>query len=395
MKVLISHNHYQTGSVSGEDVAFENESTELSKHIEVVKYEEFNDDLDIASSRQKLGVAANAVWSRRSYKKMRNALATHRPDIAHFHNTFPQISPSAYQACQDAGVPVIQTIHNYRFVCPNGLLLRNMRPCELCLHGSLVNAVLHKCYRGSALASMVQVATIQLGRLNGTYANKIDRYIVLSEFVSQKLNHGGIPRSKIVIKPNFVTHQPSDTLDDNGYALFVGRLSAEKGVEILLDAWSSIEYPLVVVGDGALKPQLEAAVLERGLNVQFKGAQTKTQVHVFLAGARMLLLPSICFEGAFPLVAIEAFAHGVPVVGSDIGCIEDGIDHGATGLLFEAGSAQGLRNAVTELLNDSDLRARLSTNCREEFTRLYSVERNIEQLLAIYTKVLDTATTAG
>src|ERR1700678_1623623 len=200
MKVLIVHNKYRTSAPSGEDVAVGNERRMLEdRGVEVVAFERCNDDLDDSTVTAKTSMAINTIWSQRSRSELRNVLRLTRPDVVHVHNTFSMLSPSVYGACKAEGVPVVQTLHNFRFFCPAALFLRDGKPCEECVDRTLLQSVRHRCYRGSAGATATLAAMLGLHRAIGTYANAIDRYIALTEFGRGKAIKGGIAEHKLVV----------------------------------------------------------------------------------------------------------------------------------------------------------------------------------------------------
>ena len=262
MRILLAHNFYRTSAPSGEDVVFRNEHDLLERHgIEVIPYVVHNDNLDDRGLLRKIRIAAKTVWSGQSSESLRKLIASSRPDLVHFHNTFPQISPSAYAACRRAGVPVVQTLHNYRLICPGALLLRDGVPCESCVGSTLLHAVRHRCYRGSLPATATLAAMLAVNRRLGSYTDNVDRYIALTEFAASRLRAGGLPGERISVKPNFLPDDPQPGRGGGGYAVFVGRLSSEKGLHTLLRAWRHLpNLPLKILGDGPLRSQLEQQV---------------------------------------------------------------------------------------------------------------------------------------
>src|SRR3984957_4653907 len=177
MKVLLVHNRYRTSAPSGEDSAVRNEQRMLEKRgVSVVAFDRCNDDIDRSSAAARAAAAANTIWSRRSRREMLAAVRRVRPDIVHVHNTFAMLSPSVYGACRAEGVPVVQTLHNFRFFCPAALFLRDGKPCEECLGGSLLHSVRHRCYRSSVAGSATLAAMLSLHRTIGTYSRDIQQY---------------------------------------------------------------------------------------------------------------------------------------------------------------------------------------------------------------------------
>ena len=263
------------------------------------------------------------------------------PDVVHFHNTFPLISPAAYYAVQREGVPVVQTLHNFRLLCPGATLFRDGAVCEECIEQrSFRPAMAHKCYRGSRPATATVAAMLTVHQVVRTWQRKVDLYIAVSEFARRKFVAGGVPASRIVVKPNFVWPDPGVGAGSGGYALFVGRLSAEKGISVLAEAWRELgEIPLVVAGDGPL------AGTEWPEGVSWVGRQTREKVLELMRDARVLIVPSECYENG-PLTVLEAFACGLPVIASDLGSMAEAVDHERTGWLFQPGDAADLARKV-------------------------------------------------
>ncbi|SLM49618.1 Glycosyl transferase group 1 [Nitrospira japonica] len=385
MKVLVAHNHYRSSAPSGEDQVFQNEVTLLRRHgIDVTIFERFNDDIDDSSLAGRLRVAHETAWSDRSYQDLEWVLRKSRPDVVHFHNTFPIISPSAYAACRDNGVPVVQTLHNFRLICPGGLLLRNGTPCEKCIGGGLFSALRHRCYRGSLPATGALVWMLLFNRWRDTYGSLVNRYIALTEFAAGRLIAGGLPRERVAIKPNFVSdiHVPGD--GQGGFAVYVGRLSQEKGVHTLLSAWKTVQgVPLRVLGDGPLRKSLEEYVSRENLPIQFLGFCNRRTVIDTVSRAAFQIVPSEWYEG-FPMVIADAYALGTPIIASRIGSLEEIVEEGVTGTRFEAGNAADLAAKVQALWHDHSHRATLRQGARHAYESKFSAERNFEMLIAVY-----------
>ena len=389
MKVLLVHNRYRTSAPSGEDIAVGNERRMLEKHgIEVVALDRCNDDIHDASLTSRAANALNTIWSQRSRSELRGILRKERPDIVHVHNTFAILSPSVYGACSAEGVPVVQTLHNFRFFCPGALLLRGGKPCEDCLEKGLMQSVRHRCYRGSLAATATIAAMLALHRLIGTYDRDINRYIILTRFNRGKAIKGGVAEGKIVVKPNFLPDPPAAGVGDGDYVIYVGRLLEGKGVETLVRAWRRLSHlKLKIVGDGALRPELEAMAVREGLNVEFTGRQERAVVMHAIAKAKVLIIPSEWYEG-FPMVIAESFACGTPVLASRIGSMEELIDEGKTGRKFTAGDPDDLAKQLQSMLKDSETLGRMREKSREYFETHLTEERNYTQLMRIYSDVL-------
>ena len=366
MKILLAHNYYRSSAPSGEDSAYRNERRLLERHFTVIPYERFNDDIDESTLVKRVKLALAGAWSRRTYDELSELIKKNRPDVAHFHNTFPLITPSAYAACRDAGVPVVQTLHNFRMVCPQAMLLRNGRPCELCLHGSILNALRYRCYRDSFPATLAQVWTLAYNRDHGSYRHLVNRFMALTSFTAEKFINAGFSRKRIVVVPNTLIDLPLAGAGAGGYALFVGRLSPEKGLGVLLEAWNDSDLPLKIVGDGPLRSELEAIVRTRSLKVEFTGKLERDDVQRIVRDALLQVVPSECYE-TFSMVLLEAMACGTPVVASRIGSLDEMVLDGITGIKFEPGNAGELAAAVKDLISEPERLASMRLSSRDHF----------------------------
>ena len=382
MKILVAHNGYRLRAGEDEVFAAECELLESGGH-EVVRFERDNADAGA------LAAATSAVWAARSRRDIARVLAAERPDVAHFHNTFPLLSPSVYYACRKAGVPVVQTLHNYRLLCPSAVLYRDGHVCEDCLGRALPwPGVLHRCYRGSAAASATVASMLAVHRALDTWTRTVDAFVALSAFARDKFIAGGLPAERIVVKPNFLATLPPGRSGDGDYVLFAGRLTAEKGVSTLLDAWEGLDVPLVIAGTGPLEHEVARRVAAWNRDdVRFVGWRPRAEIFELLAGARAAVFPSRWYEG-FGMSLLETFASGVPVVASRIGAVAEIVGDGENGVLFAAGDPTDLAAKVTALWNDPATARRLGATARREVEQRYGAERNLEQLTRIYASVL-------
>lgn len=385
MRILLAHDHYRSNAPSGEDAVFRNERALLEQNQnEVISFERFNDDIDDSELSKRVRLALEGAWSKPTYKELSDLVRRTRPDLAHFHNTFPLISPSAYAACQDNGVPVVQTLHNYRLVCAGALLTRNGHPCEDCVGTSLLPALRHRCYRGSLPATGAVVWMLASNRWRGVYSRMVNRYIALTRFAASKLIAGGLPSGRMEVKPNFLPDAPPIGRGDGKYSIYVGRLSEEKGVRTLLDAWRQVDgLPLKILGDGPLRGELEEQARRNALPVEFMGFRPRGEVLDMVAAAEIQIVPSEWYEG-FPMAVLEAYSCGTPVLASRIGSMDEIVVEGESGSKFEPGNAADLANRLNLLrANPSRLRAmRVAT--RALFEERYTAERNYSRLLDIY-----------
>jgi glycosyltransferase involved in cell wall biosynthesis len=386
MRILVIHNRYQIRG--GEDECYEAEVSLLrEKGHEVEVYEANNDRV---AELGKLRLAADTVWSKEAYQAVEHQLQKQRPDVVHVQNFFPLISPSVYYAAKSQGVPVVQTLHNYRLLCPNALFFRDGKVCEDCL-GQIIPypGVMHGCYRENKVATAGVATMLSVHRAMNTWNTTVNSYITLTEFARQKFIAGGIPAEKIVVKPNFVRPEPEPGSGSGGYALFVGRLSVEKGLDTLLAAWEHLDnqIPLKIVGDGPLADQVVAATKRLPL-IEWLGRKPMAQVHELMGEAKFLIFPSKWYE-TFGRVAIEAFAKGTPVIAANIGAIAELVDSGRTGLHFCPGDATDLADKVKWVLANPEKLAQMRLQARSEFEAKYTADKNYQKLMEIYTFGVD------
>lgn len=377
-RVLFAHNAYQ--HKGGEDSVVTEEIALLeSRGHQVDIFSRHNDDIAAFSS---LAVASQTLWSSRTMHDLAARVDSFRPDIIHVHNTFPLISPSLYWAAERAGVPVVQTLHNFRLLCLNALFLRNGQVCEDCLGHLPWRGVRHACYRGSAAASAALAGMLMLHRGLGTYRNKVARYIALNEFCRSKFIEGGLPAERVVVKPNFVDFDAPESVPRAGF-LFVGRLSVEKGVATLARAMTLLpDARLRVAGDGP-----EAAVLGDVTGVTRLGSLPGDAVRQEMNHAAALVVPSICYEN-FPRTMAEAFACSLPVIASRIGALEDIVRDGETGLLFDPGNPHDLADRMAWAQAHPEEMATMGRNARAQYEAEFSGEVNYRCLMEIYDGVL-------
>ena len=382
MRILLVHNRYRIRG--GEDEVSEMEAALLRSHRhELIELIEDNQRITSLAS---LRMGFSTVWNRESYRHLRRLIREWRPDIVHIHNFFPLISPAAHYAASVEGIPTVQTLHNYRLLCPNALFLRNGRPCEDCL-GKFVPwpGVVHACYRGNRAASGTVALMLIVHRALGTWNKAVSLYIALTDFARQKFIDGGMPAGKIVVKPNFIYPSPDPGEGHGCYALFVGRLFPEKGLDTLLAAWEQLggRVPLKIVGDGPLARK----VVEFGTrlpDLKWLGRRDLKEVYALMSQARFLILPSIWYEGGLPRTVIEAFAMGRPVIASDLGSMSTLVEHGRTGLHFTPGAPDDLATRVAWAWNHPQDMMEMGQEARREYEAKYTAERNYELLMEIY-----------
>jgi glycosyltransferase involved in cell wall biosynthesis len=390
LKLMQVHNFYQ--KPGGEDRVFAAECDLLESHgQQVMRYTVHNEAVAL---HRKLDLGRKTLWNQTCYRELRRLFQREMPNLVHVHNTLPLISPAIYHAAQASTIPICLTLHNYRPLCPNALFFRNDKVCEDCMGRFLaLPGIRHACYRGSRPATMVVSLMNSFHRLMGTWKNKIDVYIALSEFSKQKYIQAGFPKKKIVVKPNFVESTSCLLCHEGGKkrdgALFVGRLSQEKGVETLLKAYKLIEnsMPLKIVGDGPLAPVVQKTDSDT-YGISWLGQRPIQEVYELMAKAAVLIFPSEWYE-TFGRVAMEAFAQGTPVIASRIGACSEIVNHGRTGLHFEPGNAQDLADKIIWANEHPDELALMGRNARDEYEAKFAPERNYTILMDIYGQTIE------
>jgi glycosyltransferase involved in cell wall biosynthesis len=395
MKILVAHNRYQ--QASGEDAVVAEEVRMLQQRGHSVhRYTVDNDG--ITGAWQQAAAAARSFYSLPVSREISNLLASFRPEILHVHNFFPTISPAIYFVAGRYRVPVVQTLHNYRLLCASAMLFRDGRPCEDCLVGrSFLPGVMHACYRGSRVGSAIVGASASVHSAMGTWKNRIDRYIALTQFAAQKLGSYRVPVEKIRIKPNFVPDHGCGQ-GQGSFALFVGRLSTEKGLETIIaaDRRGHLPLPVHMAGDGPLFAEVERACARPGSRLVYLGRLSRSQVVEQMKSATVLLVPSLWYEG-FPMVMVEALSLGLPIIASRIGGLPEIVHDGHSGLLFEPGDPSALLQALGSFVSDTNRIDAMRQASRRLFDLHYTEQKNYEILIGIYNELLDsrssTATT--
>ena len=380
MKILITHNFYQVAG--GEDAVMQNEIDLLESNGKtVIKHTVDNAQID--SLFDKIATMLNVPFSYAQYSKMLMVLNTEKPDVVHVHNYFPLFSPSIFYACKKAKVPVVHTLHNYRAVCPTALLMHEGKINEQCIKGHSWWSVSKRVYRQSLIGSFALASMVEMHKFLGTWQNKVDRYISLTDFSRNKYIEAGWPANKVVVKPNFIDdpfEQKRQIDKKGGYALYVGRLSEEKGIDVLFDAWVNCEYPIKVIGDGVTNRIVSDVV-------ELCGKKSKKEVLSLIQSSQFVVVPSICYEG-FPMAIAEAFACGTPVVCSRLGSMEEIVADGLTGLHFEAGNADDLAEKIQWMIDHPLESSQMGKNARQQYLEKYSPEKNYKMLMVIYQQAI-------
>lgn len=382
MRILIVHEYYR--QPGGEDAAVAAEVDLLREAgIEVALFAEDNHRIGRASP----ALAIRALWSLEGRRRVAAEIERFRPDIMHVHNSFPLLSASIYGAAQHRHVAVMQTLHNFRLLCPNALLLRKGRHCEECV-GRIVKwpGVLHACYRDSRAASAVVAGIGAVHRLTAIRNRSVDRYLALTPFSARLFIAGGMPAGRLAVCPPVIREPapdiPSPQARQGG--LFVGRLSPEKGVESLLKAWEGVPHPLTIIGDGPLADGLRQGA---PAHVRFLGRQPPEIVSQHMRQAALLMFPSLCYEN-FPLAVAEAMAHGLPVLAASGGSVEETLEDGLTGAFAPPGDDAAWRGRLLELLAGPDRLAAMGEAGRIVFRQRYGRQAALSRRRALYGELL-------
>ncbi|GAB5534314.1 MAG: glycosyltransferase [Rubricoccaceae bacterium] len=390
LRVLLVHNYYQLPG--GEDQVFEAEEAILKANGHDVGRLTVSNDTVADLSR--LGLAKTTVWSRAGHDAVEAAARDHRADVVHFHNTLPLISPAGYYGARSAGAAVIQTLHNFRLICPGALLYRDGAPCEICVGKTFAApGVRHGCYRGSRSATMAVASMTAAHRVAGTWQRAVDRYIAITVFARDKFIAGGLPVDRIAVKANPMSVDPGMGEGNGDFALFVGRLDAGKGVSTVLKAWQDCAAlpPLVIVGDGPEAPLVQEAVDRMGADrIRWKGWLQSPDVLALMRRARAFVFASHLYEGGTPMTLVEAFASGLPVAATDRGAAQALVRDGIEGVRFTPQDPQALAAAVHEILRDPTAYQAMRNAARAAFEQTYAPEPNYAVLARIYSEALAT-----
>ena len=384
--VLMAHNYYQVPG--GEDTVFHNEVNMLEKNgHKVIKYTRHNDEIkDGVLSKLKLGI--DTIFSFKTYKEVKKLIDENEIDIVHVQNTLPLISPSIYYAARAMNVPVVQTIHNFRLLCPGATFTRNSEICEDCISKGLGQSLKHKCYRGSLAQTFIMYVMLKFHRIIGTY-DKIN-YITLTEFNKKKLLNLVKVESKIYVKPNFVEkrEQSERILDD--YFVYIGRLDEIKGINFLIEAWKDIDenIELYVIGTGPEKEKIKKFIEKNNIkNVKMLGFMQRNKIFDIIQKSRAVVVPSNWNE-PFGMVIIEAFSKGVPIIASKIGSIPYIVDHNVNGILVDPGDKLKLKESINNIFYDNKLNKALGKNAYNKFNEYYTDIVNYNRLIEIYEELV-------
>ena len=380
--VLVIHNRYQ--QAGGEDAVVHAEIALLRQHgHRVTEFSRDNAVLANCGPARKASLFLSTTWNHRVYEELRRLIRSERPAVAHCHNLVPLISPAAYYACRAEGVPVVQTLHNFRLRCPAGTMFRGGTACREC-HGGVGRAVALGCYRGSRVQTAAMALMLKAHRRAGTFERMVDLYSAPSEFCAQRMAGNDISRDKIVVRPNFLLRDPGARHASQNFALFVGRLCEEKGVRQIIRAWRSLPHiPLVVVGEGPLRDEVQRTAPK---NVIFWGDLPPAETLLRMKAARFLVFPSLGYE-TFGMAVLEAGACGVATVGSRLGAIPELVQEGRTGLLFDPHNGEELVAKVEWAWSHPVSMNEIGAAARRLYLHHFTAEKAYEGLTALYESV--------
>lgn len=384
MKILLIHNRYQHRG--GEDVTFETERDLLAAQGNEVRTVVF-DNKDIRGVTGSINAAMGMIYNREARKRVVAAIDEFQPDVIHVHNFFYVASPSVLYAAHSRNVPVVVTIHNYRLICSGSLLMRDGVPCEVCTQSVFPLAgVRYKCHRESAVQTAHLTLVTGVHKLMNTWKTKVDRFVAITEFARLKLVNSSLKLDpkKVVVKWHSAPDPGVSGPERGSSFLFVGRLSPEKGIALLLEAFRDQPHQLEILGDGPLKHLVEDAARGSG-NIRYLGFAEKPVILEKMKRSKALIFPSTWYEG-LPFTLIEAMSTGTPVIISNLGNLTEIITDGYNGLHFKAGDAADLRKTVAQFAAGSyDI---LYQNARTTYQERYTPERNYENLINLYNEVI-------
>ena len=391
LRVLVVHNRYRSETPSGEDRVVDDEVELLAAAgHDVELFERRSDDIAGMSLPERAMVPVLVPWNPRARADLRARLNAARPDVVHVHCTFPLLSPSVVSACTDTGVPAVATLHNYQQICPTGTLYRDGGACTDCVGRLPFAAVRHGCYRNSRAASIPMALNLAVNRRR--WWSGVERFFCISEAQRRVLVGAGMPADKLVVKHHGVTDSVDRRSGPGEHVLFVGRISVEKGVRMLMQAWDRVTasgglgVPLLLAGSGPLDDEVRRWAGDRA-DVRLLGLQSAAECRRLAARSTAVVVPSTWME-AFGLVAVEAMAAGVPVVAAGHGALVELVADGETGLLHRPGDAGSLAEALRAVAADPDRNARLGRAARRRYEAMFSPAAGLDALLAGYRGVL-------
>ncbi|MFC1782573.1 glycosyltransferase family 4 protein [Planctomycetota bacterium] len=335
---------------------------------------------------RKAKIFIQAPWSKKGYQTIKDEIIRFRPDIMHVYNYWVMLSPSIFCAAKELNITTVLRLPNYRLACPGGMLMRNTNVCKLCIGKNPWRVIWYRCYRNSLLGSIARYRMHKKCEKKYVWQNDVDAYIAISEFGKNIFLSAGLPENKLYVKPNFM----ADPLDgqiptqQKQMAIFVGRLSPEKGLKTLIHAWQKIDFPLLIVGDGTQLNELKTFAPP---NVRFIGQKSHAECLNLISKSKFMIFPSECYEG-FGLSLLEAMAHGKAVIASGLGPRRELVDNGTTGLLYKAGDVDDLRKNALVFINNPQLCFKMGKSARLRYLEKYTPEINYKQLMLIYEQAI-------
>jgi len=388
MRVLLVHGAYQ--QFGGEDSVVRAERELLERHgDEVLLYSRHNDETKSFNIFQKATFFPQTVYSHKTSGEISDVVHSFRPDVAFVHNIYPLLSPSVYHKLHALGVPTVQVLHNFRPFCPNGLYYTQGQICEACKGGNYLNAVRKRCYKDSYALSGLYALTLGSNRLAGM-VDKVAGFICLTEFFKIKMQEAGVPDSKLFVRPNFVYAPPlTENRDDAGkYAIYMGRLSPEKGCWTLIHAFEQLpQVPLKILGTGPIEQKLKDYVSSKGIgNIEFLGFKSGEEKWQVLRNSLCLVVPSEWYEN-FPVTVLEAFTAAKPVVAARMGGLPYIVEDGQSGLLFDSGKVEHLAKQIQRLADDPAGAVRMGERARHLSETKYGPEQGYSNLMNIFSQV--------
>jgi glycosyltransferase involved in cell wall biosynthesis len=387
MKILLAHNYYQQRG--GEDSVFEAEADLLQQSGHEVKCLVFHNQ-SIQSWGSRLGAAVGCIFNVRAFFRTLKAIQQFSPDVLHVHNLFPLASPSILVAAKLLRVPVVMTVHNYRMICANAVLYRDNEVCQRCIHQTWpLDAVRFACYQNSKLRTAALVLMQSIHKILGTWHHCVSRYIALSQYEKNMLvcSSVALKAEAVEVKPNFaIPPNHNGNSEESAYFLFIGRLSEEKGISSLLEAFINTNLPLKIIGTGPLE-SFAREKIAASPNIELLGFLDKQQIYEYLRKSIALIFPSVLPE-TFGLSIVEAFSAKVPVITTNIGGPAEIVQDGVNGLQVAPETPFDLQTAARKLFENSTLREELAINAYQTYITRYSAPSNYQQLIGIYQDVL-------
>ncbi|WP_426418673.1 glycosyltransferase family 4 protein [Bradyrhizobium genosp. A] len=387
MKILVIHNIYQ--ETGGEDTVVDQEINLLKQRGHDVRTA-FFDNSDIRNTGDRIRVALQVGRNGTSAARLSAMISTSRPDVVHVHNFFPLVSPGGLDVIAREGIPVVQTLHNFRTICPGGILMRDGQPCEACVGRNRWPAVRWRCYRGSAVGS---AAAAYMGHV---FRRILDRHralitvVTMTQFAKSRFLADGFTEDQIVVRPNFAPDIGPGLPSRDGRLVYIGRLSEEKGADIVVKAAAKVRGEVEIVGDGPETDRLRSIAPP---NVTFAGRIPREEVASRLRSASAVLVPSRCYEG-FPMIVAESMACSTPVIASRIGALAEIVEDRKTGRLIATDDIDGWAHAMNEAIDDPGQLAQWGRSARQAYTLLCSEERGYDSLIGIYQRAIERARAA-